>query len=65
MPERKSTPRSYPYGGLYKALGASEEDKEVYQVCSKKNNSYIYLYLYIYTNKYFFLIINFIIGSCR
>ncbi|KAF5121331.1 hypothetical protein DV495_000914 [Geotrichum candidum] len=31
-PERVAAPRSYPYGGLYKALGGSEEDKEVYQV---------------------------------
>lgn len=31
-PERVATPRSYPHGGLYKALGGSEEDKEIYAV---------------------------------
>ncbi|KAF5101389.1 hypothetical protein D0Z00_000868 [Geotrichum galactomycetum] len=31
-PERVAAPRSYPHGGLYKALGGTEEDKEVFQV---------------------------------
>lgn len=31
-PERKAAPRSYPYGGLYKALGGTEETKEIYGV---------------------------------
>lgn len=31
-PERVATPRSYPHGGLYKALGGTEETKEIYGV---------------------------------
>ncbi|CDO52354.1 NIAM subunit of mitochondrial NADH:ubiquinone oxidoreductase (complex I), putative [Geotrichum candidum] len=37
-PERVAAPRSYPYGGLYKALGGSEEDKEVYQARVDEGN---------------------------
>ncbi|VVT55180.1 uncharacterized protein SAPINGB_P004467 [Magnusiomyces paraingens] len=37
-PEPIATRRSYPYGGLYKALGASEEDKEVYQARVDEGN---------------------------
>ena len=31
-PERPAVKRNYPYGGLYKALGGTEEDKQLYQV---------------------------------
>lgn len=37
-PERKAVPRSYPYGGLYKALGASEDEKEVFQANVDEGN---------------------------
>lgn len=37
-PERPAAPRSYPHGGLYKALGASEEEKEVYQARVDEGN---------------------------